>query len=158
MDLFFIVLIILSSIAYSIQKKALNDLTLIEYWILYSIISFTIAIIILCITKYILKEEVNIIKKINCKNGFNWLFYSSIIAVSLITISTIFQMKYLKNTDLGIFIPVSKTLAIIIGFLIGIIINKEKPCVNQYCGTIFMVIGVLLMCSNKPLQLPIQNK
>jgi drug/metabolite transporter (DMT)-like permease len=149
MDLFFIILVLLSTIAYSIEKKVLKDLTLIEFWVLYTILSFIIAIVVLCITKYVLKHPTNIIEKINCKNGFNWIFYSLVIVVILISISTIFQMKYLKNNDLGIFIPVSKTVAIVMGFLLGIIINNEKPCFNQYCGIVAMIIGVFLLCKNK---------
>jgi drug/metabolite transporter (DMT)-like permease len=131
MDLFFIILVLLSTIAYSIEKKVLKDLTLIEFWVLYTILSFIIAIVVLCITKYVLKHPTNIIEKINCKNGFNWIFYSLVIVVILISISTIFQMKYLKNNDLGI------------------VINNEKPCFNQYCGIVAMIIGVFLLCKNK---------
>ena len=149
MDLFFIILVLLSTIAYSIEKKVLKDLTLIEFWVLYSILSFITAMVVLCITKYVFKEPTNIIEKINCKNGFNWIFYSLVIAVILISTSTIFQMKYLKNNDLGIFIPVSKTVAIVMGFLLGIVINNEKPCFNQYCGIIAMVFGVFLLCKTK---------
>jgi drug/metabolite transporter (DMT)-like permease len=147
MDLFFILLVLLSTIAYAIQKKVMIELTLMEFWIIYSIISFALAMLALCITKTCTNQEVNIFSKIKKNSGINWIVLSLFAIVILTSISGVCQMKYLQNTDLGVFMSISKSMAIVLGFLVGIMINNEKPCMTQLAGAGIIIVGVTLIGS-----------
>jgi drug/metabolite transporter (DMT)-like permease len=147
MDLFFIILVLLSTIAYSIQKKVMTEFTLMEFWIIYSIISFSLAMLALCITKTCTNQEVNIFNKIKKNSGINWIVLSLFAIVILTSVSGICQMKYLQKTDLGVFLSVSKSMAIVLGFLVGMMLNNEKPCITQLAGAGIIIAGVALIGS-----------
>ena len=147
MDLFFVLLVLLSTISYAIQKKVIVNLTLIEFWILYSIISFALAMIFLCLTNTCTTTKINLLDKIKDNNGLNWMVLSLVLIVILTSVSGVCQMKYLEKTDLGVFMTISKSLAIVLAFALGIIINNELPCMKQVCGAAIIIGGVFLISS-----------
>lgn len=145
MDLFFIMLILISSISTVMKRDVSNSFTLTEYLILYSTIAFFVAMSVLLWKMLVSKEEISIFKKIDISNGFNWLFFMFTIVVIMKMYTGTAKINYLRNVDVDKYIPISQSLTIIVGFALGIAIKRRYPCAEECVGIMSIIIGVALM-------------
>ena len=140
MNLSIIFIILLGAIPNILKKRLLNDMSLSEYFISFTICMSILTFSLFCYKTYVEKE------KIKLGNVFNTAVFPIFALVVLLKFFSIYKkLGYLQSMDISNYYPIFKSLSIVITIILGVVFLKETKTIKEISGCILVVIGVLLL-------------
>lgn len=140
MNLLILVIILIGVIPNILKKQILNNLTVTEYFISFSICMSILTLSLFLYKTYIQKE------KIELSNVFRSSVLPLFILIVLMKFFSIYKkLGFLKTMQISNYYPTFKSLSIVLTMLLGIIFLNEKKSVKEWIGAILIVIGVFIL-------------
>ena len=140
MNLLILVIILIGVIPNILKKQILNNLTVTEYFISFSICMSILTLSLFLYKTYIQKE------KIELSNVFRSSVLPLFILIVLMKFFSIYKkLGFLKTMQISNYYPTFKSLSIVLTMLLGVIFLNEKKSVKEWIGAILIVIGVFIL-------------
>ena len=140
MELLILLIILIGVIPNILKKQVLNNLTVTEYFISFSICMSILTLGLFLYKTYIQKE------KIELSNVFGSSVLPLFILIVLMKFFSIYKkLEFLKTMHISTYYPTFKSLSIVLTMLLGIIFLNEKKSVKEWIGAILIVIGVFIL-------------
>ena len=123
-----------------LKKKVLNDLTISEYFVAFSICMSCITIGLFTYKTYVKKEKLQLSKVFN-----NAIFPIFATLVIFKAISIYYKLGFLKKMNVSKYTPIFKSLSIVMTVIVGILFLGEKVSIKDMFGIGLVIGGVFLL-------------